>query len=63
MSDDFYYYLFIASVCVMAGVLLAMFLQMQFNTGVVLVGVLFNITPSPTVAVATNVTSALGVMT
>lgn len=53
MDDNFYTYLLLACICAIIGLLLAMVLQIQFNAGVILVKILFNVTPP---AVAENVT-------
>jgi hypothetical protein len=50
MDDDTYFLLFLASVIIIAGSLVMLWLQLEFNFCVIVVRALFNITPVQTVA-------------
>lgn len=57
MEDDTFYMLFFALVIIIAGTLIILWMQMEFNTSVIVVRALFNITPTPTVSIATNIST------
>jgi hypothetical protein len=59
MDDDTLYILFLSLIIIIAGSLVILWLQMEYNTSVIGVEILFNVTPSQTVAIATNTSGML----